>query len=179
MRATPKPAIEPPQTETVTLEKIGDFLELDLRRISVWLRASLRWIAALAVLGAIAGAAYGVFSKPSFTVTSDILIDPAGLQVLSNDAAATTNQPAPDTALLAAASKLRVMTSGNVLGRVVSDLRTIGQMGTMIGIGLLFDTLIVRSFMVPSIAALLGRWFWWPLNPRTRPLPQPRTSLTA
>jgi hypothetical protein len=24
--------------------------------------------------------------------------------------------------------------------------------------------LIVRSFMTPSIAALLGRWFWWPLK---------------
>jgi len=22
----------------------------------------------------------------------------------------------------------------------------------------------VRSFMTPSIAAALGRWFWWPLN---------------
>ncbi|HEY5841608.1 MAG TPA: MMPL family transporter, partial [Mycobacterium sp.] len=54
---------------------------------------------------------------------------------------------------------------------VVSDLRTIGQLGTTIGLGLLFDTLVVRSFMVPSIAALLGRWFWWPLNvlqPRSR-----------
>jgi RND superfamily putative drug exporter len=30
---------------------------------------------------------------------------------------------------------------------------------------LLFDTLIVRSFMTPSIAALLGRWFWWPRLP--------------
>jgi RND superfamily putative drug exporter len=58
---------------------------------------------------------------------------------------------------------------------VVSDLKTIGQMGTMIGIGLLFDTLIVRSFMVPSIAAMLGRWFWWPLNPRTRPLRERQT----
>ncbi|MGV8952144.1 MAG: GumC family protein [Cypionkella sp.] len=122
-RSTPKPVIEQPALETVTLEKIGDFLELDLRRISVWLRASLRWIMILSVLGAIAGAAYGVFSKPSYTVTSDILIDPAGLQVLGDATTATTNQPAPDTALLAAASKLRVMTSGNVLGRVVSDLR--------------------------------------------------------
>ncbi|REN98354.1 MMPL family RND transporter, partial [Mycobacterium tuberculosis] len=46
----------------------------------------------------------------------------------------------------------------------VSDLRVIGQVGTTIGLGLLFDTLIVRSFMTPSIAALLGRWFWWPLR---------------
>ena len=45
---------------------------------------------------------------------------------------------------------------------MVSDLRIIGQVGTTIALGLLFDTLIVRSFMTPSIAALLGRCFWWP-----------------
>jgi putative drug exporter of the RND superfamily len=66
----------------------------------------------------------------------------------------------------------------------------VGQLGMTIGIGLLVDTLIVRSFMTPSIAAALGRWFWWPLNtfkithpakPRqvpetvadTAPIPQP------
>ena len=52
---------------------------------------------------------------------------------------------------------------------VVSDLRIIGQLGTTIGLGLLFDTLIVRAFMTPSIAALLGRWFWWPQQVRPRP----------
>lgn len=52
---------------------------------------------------------------------------------------------------------------------VFSDLRVLGQIGTTIGLGLLFDTLIVRSFMTPSIAVMLGRWFWWPLNVRPRP----------
>jgi RND superfamily putative drug exporter len=52
---------------------------------------------------------------------------------------------------------------------VVSDVRVIGQVGTTIGLGLLFDTLIVRAFMTPSIAALLGRWFWWPMRVRSRP----------
>ncbi|MCV7401926.1 MMPL family transporter [Mycobacterium fragae] len=52
---------------------------------------------------------------------------------------------------------------------VFSDLRMIGQFGTTVGIGLLFDTLIVRSLMTPSIAALLGRWFWWPQRVGTRP----------
>ena len=52
---------------------------------------------------------------------------------------------------------------------VVSDLRSIGQVGTTIGLGLLFDTLVVRAFMTPSIAALLGRWFWWPQRVRPRP----------
>jgi putative drug exporter of the RND superfamily len=51
----------------------------------------------------------------------------------------------------------------------VSELRVIGQIGSTIGLGLLFDTLIVRSFMTPSIAALLGRWFWWPQLVRPRP----------
>jgi putative drug exporter of the RND superfamily len=53
---------------------------------------------------------------------------------------------------------------------VVSDVRMIGQVGTTIGLGLLFDTLIVRAFMTPSIAALLGRWFWWPIKVRSRPM---------
>ena len=57
-------------------------------------------------------------------------------------------------------------TMGSML---VSDLRTIGQVGTTIGLGLLFDTLVVRAFMTPSIAALLGRWFWWPQQVRPRP----------
>ena len=35
---------------------------------------------------------------------------------------------------------------------VFADLRILGQIGTTIALGLLFDTLIVRSFMTPSIA---------------------------
>ena len=56
-----------------------------------------------------------------------------------------------------------------MMAMAVSDLRIIAQVGTTIGLGLLFDTLIVRSFMTPSIAALLGRWFWWPQMVRPRP----------
>jgi RND superfamily putative drug exporter len=55
----------------------------------------------------------------------------------------------------------------------VSKLIIIGQVGTTIGLGLLFDTLVVRSLMTPSIAGLLGRWFWWPQRVRQRPIPQP------
>ena len=60
---------------------------------------------------------------------------------------------------------------------VVSDLRSIGQVGTTIALGLLFDTLVVRAFMMPSIAALLGRWFWWPQLVRPRPASQMLRSL--
>ncbi|MBN9635974.1 MAG: MMPL family transporter, partial [Actinobacteria bacterium] len=56
---------------------------------------------------------------------------------------------------------------------IISELRIIGQVGTTIGLGLLFDTLVVRSFMMPSIAALMGKWFWWPQIVRQRPVPSP------
>jgi RND superfamily putative drug exporter len=52
---------------------------------------------------------------------------------------------------------------------LVSDLLSLGQLGATIGLGLLFDTLVVRALMTPSIAALLGRWFWWPQRVRQRP----------
>jgi RND superfamily putative drug exporter len=67
-----------------------------------------------------------------------------------------------------------------MMSMIVSDLRVVGQLGMTIGIGLLVDTLIVRSFMTPSIAAALGRRLWWPLNtlkithpPKPRQAPDP------
>jgi putative drug exporter of the RND superfamily len=45
---------------------------------------------------------------------------------------------------------------------LASNLRIIAQLGSTIAIGLLLDTLIVRTLLMPSIATLLGRWFWWP-----------------
>ncbi|MBF9318185.1 hypothetical protein BKG70_06645 [Mycobacteroides chelonae] len=59
-----------------------------------------------------------------------------------------------------------------MMSMAASDLSSIGQAGSTIGLGLLFDTLIVRSLMTPSIAGLLGPWFWWPLRIRTYPIPR-------
>jgi RND superfamily putative drug exporter len=61
-------------------------------------------------------------------------------------------------------------TMGSMLS---SDLRIAGQIGSTIMLGLLFDTLVVRSFMTPAIAALLGRWFWWPRRVHTHAAPTP------
>ena len=66
------------------------------------------------------------------------------------------------------------------MGSMISgDLLNVGQGGATIGIGLLLDTLIVRSLMTPSIAALLGPWFWWPLRVRRRPAGGERAQVTA
>jgi putative drug exporter of the RND superfamily len=65
-----------------------------------------------------------------------------------------------------------------MLAMLISDLRTIGQLGSTVCIGLLLDTLIVRSFVVPSIVSILGKWFWWPTLVRSRPSP-PQYRLTG
>jgi len=110
----------PENADAVTMEKVGDFLELDFRRMFVWLRKGLTVATALAVIGAIAGGAYALLATPRYTVGTDILIDPANLQVVAND---LYSQPGRvDTQVLNAGSKLRVLTSRNVLARVVDEL---------------------------------------------------------
>ncbi|TPQ21897.1 MMPL family transporter [Streptomyces sporangiiformans] len=41
-------------------------------------------------------------------------------------------------------------------------LVTLAQMGVIVGIGVLLDTFLVRTVLVPALALDLGRWFWWP-----------------
>src|SRR6516165_10379751 len=67
--------------------------------------------------------------------------------------------------VVTAAGLVFAATMFSILG---SELLVLGQMGTTICIGLLLDTLIVRTLLTPSIATLLGRWFWWPqvVHPR-------------
>jgi RND superfamily putative drug exporter len=69
----------------------------------------------------------------------------------------------------AVVTKAGLVFAATMASFIFSDLGIIGQAGTTIGLGLLFDTLIVRSFMMPSIAPLLGRWSWWPTPVRIRP----------
>ncbi|EFV12887.2 RND family transporter [Segniliparus rugosus] len=57
-----------------------------------------------------------------------------------------------------------------MFGMLISSLNSIRQVGTTVGIGLMLDTLLVRTFITPSIATLLGRWFWWPMRVRPRPV---------
>ncbi len=53
--------------------------------------------------------------------------------------------------------------AATMAGMMASKLIVLAQMGgSTIAIGLLIDTFIVRSLLMPSIATMLGRWFWWP-----------------
>ena len=50
-----------------------------------------------------------------------------------------------------------------VLG--VLPLVTLTQVGIIVAIGVLFDTLLVRTVVVPALTFVLGDKFWWPSNP--------------
>jgi RND superfamily putative drug exporter len=61
----------------------------------------------------------------------------------------------------------RVVTGAAILLAVAigafstSEISFIQQIGVSVGIGVLIDAFIVRSLLVPSLMALLGRWNWW------------------
>jgi putative drug exporter of the RND superfamily len=83
--------------------------------------------------------------------------------------------------VVTAAGLVFAFTMASMLG---SDLRVLGQFGSTVCVGLLMDTLIVRTLFMPSIATLLGRWFWWPQVVRPRgnnglPRPAPQDENTA
>ncbi|SKS47698.1 MmpL family protein [Mycobacteroides abscessus subsp. massiliense] len=64
-----------------------------------------------------------------------------------------------------------IVFAATMMAMLSSDLLSVGQLGSIIGLGLLLDTLIVRSFITPAIARLLGPLFWWPRLIRSRPAP--------
>jgi RND superfamily putative drug exporter len=47
-----------------------------------------------------------------------------------------------------------------VLG--VLPLITLTQIGVIVGVGVLLDTLLVRTVLVPALAFVLAERFWWP-----------------
>jgi len=68
------------------------------------------------------------------------------------------------------------------------NVRTIVDVGVGLALGVLMDTFLVRTLLVPSAAVLIGRWNWWPsrlfrlcppggrspgIPPRTEGLPAP------
>ena len=54
-----------------------------------------------------------------------------------------------------------------VLG--VLPLVVLAQIGVIICVGVLLDTLVVRTLLVPAIAVVLGDRFWWPRRPHPAP----------
>jgi RND superfamily putative drug exporter len=59
--------------------------------------------------------------------------------------------------------------AASMAGLLFSSIGIVVQGGFVIGVGILLDTFVVRTIMVPAIAALVGRANWWPSRIDQRP----------
>ncbi len=104
-------------------------------------------------------------------------------------------EEAPDGSALGIARAVsatgRVITAAGLIfaasmfAMMFGSITSLGQLGFTVGMGLLLDTFIVRTLVVPACAALLGPRLWWPNNrsegaeplwaPATRLLPSRQT----
>jgi RND superfamily putative drug exporter len=60
-----------------------------------------------------------------------------------------------------------VILAGTFAAMAIAPLRMLLQIGVTVALGVLIDTFVVRSMLVPAITALIGRWAWWPFHRRT------------
>ncbi|MGJ0119938.1 RND family transporter [Williamsia sp. MIQD14] len=56
--------------------------------------------------------------------------------------------------------------AASMFGLIFGSIGIMTQVGLIIGVGLLIDTFIVRTIVVPAIATLLGNASWWPQKAR-------------
>ncbi|MGB9252396.1 MAG: MMPL family transporter [Mycobacterium sp.] len=59
--------------------------------------------------------------------------------------------------------------AASMFALLLAGISTMAQAGFVIGVGLLLDTLLVRTVMVPAMAVLVGRANWWPSRRRLQP----------
>ena len=106
-------------------QAVDAYLQIDMPRLFYWLRKGSLWIILFTLVGLIAGIAYARLSTPRYTVTTDILVDPAGLQIVSDDLFRRNDQQ-QQALLLNVESKRQTLLSRTVLLRAIDalDLQT-------------------------------------------------------
>lgn len=116
----PQTVSPPARPEPQRMSSPAVWPEISTAMVIGWLWAG-KWLVLLfIVLGALAGYGFGNFSKPKFTVGSQIFIDPTNLRVVDDDIFTSNTQL--DMQIYDVESKLRILTSANVLNSVIDAL---------------------------------------------------------
>jgi polysaccharide biosynthesis transport protein len=150
---TGAPAARP----TLAPADLGELWRFDLMRTLGWIGQRFWWVVAAVVAGAIVAFFVVSVIPPRFTASAELLVDPSNLKVMPNDLFTDTQQR--DSALLDSESKLRVLTSGNVLAQVVDKLKLqddpdfAGQAGSGFSLGALFGSSSGARQVDPRLAA--------------------------
>jgi RND superfamily putative drug exporter len=64
-----------------------------------------------------------------------------------------------------------IILAGTFGSLMTAPLLILFQIGFAVALGVLIDTFIVRSILVPALAAAFGEWSWWPSHRRGAPTP--------
>jgi RND superfamily putative drug exporter len=55
-----------------------------------------------------------------------------------------------------------IILAGTFAGMMAGEIQFLAQLGFAVAMGVLIDTFVVRTILDPALAALFGRWTWWP-----------------
>lgn len=89
--------------------------------VIVWLRDGIVWIVLAIILCVAAALTYAYMTPARYTAYTDIVVNPSNLNVVNDGVFSPSQQR--DTQILEVESKLRTITSRNVLARVVDELK--------------------------------------------------------
>ncbi len=111
-----------------------------------------------------------------FALSTDYGVFLLGRIKEARDAALRRGGPVDEREAVAAGLGVtgRVVTGAAILLAVAigafstSQISFIQEIGVAVAVGVLLDAFIVRSLLVPSLMALLGRWNWWAPQPVVR-----------
>ena len=72
-----------------------------------------------------------------------------------------------------------IVLAGTFAVLAVLPLVALTQVGVTVAFGILLDTFVVRSVLVPALTWELGERTWWPRTPRTRKEGNPEAGAVA